>query len=103
VMYMTSADVQKERALVGSYNPTLPALYKDADIARVNPFMAELAETFTNAVARPTAATGTRYNQVSNQFWNAAHEVVSGKTPAEEALTRLDATLHRLSRGGKWN
>jgi trehalose/maltose transport system substrate-binding protein len=103
VMYMTSADVQKERALVGSYNPTLPALYKDADIARVNPFMAELAETFTNAVARPTAATGTRYNQVSNQFWNAAHEVVSGKTPANEALTRLDATLHRLSRGGKWN
>ena len=103
VMYMTSADVQKERALIGSYNPTIPALYKDTDIARVNPFMAELAETFTNAVARPTAATGTRYNQVSNQFWNAAHEVVSGKTPAEEALTRLDATLHRLSRGGKWN
>lgn len=103
VLYMTSADVQKERALTGSYNPTIAALYRDADIARVNPFMAELADTFTHAVARPTAATGARYNQVSNQFWNAAHEVLSGRTPPDEALTRLDTTLHRLSRGGKWN
>lgn len=65
--------------------------------------MAELADTFTHAVARPTAATGSRYNQVSNQFWNAAHEVLTGKTPPDEALSRLDTTLHRLSRGGKWN
>jgi trehalose/maltose transport system substrate-binding protein len=103
VMYMTSADVQKERALIGSYNPTIPALYKDADIIRVNPYMAELADTFTNAVARPTAATGGRYSQVSSQFWNAAHEVLSGKTPADEALARLDAQLQQLSRGGQWN
>jgi trehalose/maltose transport system substrate-binding protein len=103
VMYMTSADVQKERALIGSYNPTIPALYKDADIIRVNPYMAELADTFTNAVARPTAATGAHYSQVSAQFWNAAHEVVSGKTPADQALARLDAQLQRLTRGGKWN
>lgn len=102
VLYMTSADVQKERALAGAYNPSIPALYRDADIARVNPFMAELADVFTNAVARPTAATGARYNQVSNQFWNAAHEVLSGRTPADEALARLDATLQRISRGGRW-
>lgn len=103
VLYMTSAAVQKERALSGAYNPTLPALYRDADIARVNPFMAELADTFTNAVARPTAISGARYNQVSNQFWNAAHEVLSGRTAPDDALARLEATLQRLSRGGKWN
>ena len=103
VMYMTSADVQKERALIGAYNPTIPALYKDADIIRVNPYMAELADTFTNAVARPTAATGARYSQVSNQFWIAAHGVLSGKSTADEALARLDAQLRELSRGGKWN
>ncbi|NRF72150.1 ABC transporter substrate-binding protein [Aquincola sp. S2] len=103
VLYMTSAAVQKERALTGSFNPTLPALYRDAEIARVNPFMAELADTFTNAVARPTAISGPRYNQVSNQFWNAAHEVLSGRSAPDDALTRLEATLQRLSRGGKWN
>ena len=54
-------------------------------------------------MARPTAATGPRYNQVSQQFWSAAHEVLSGKAPAEEALARLDARLRRLGRDGKWN
>jgi trehalose/maltose transport system substrate-binding protein len=102
VLHMTSADVQKQRALAGAYNPSIARLYRDAEIARANPFMAELADTFGQAVARPTAATGTRYNQVSSHFWNAAHEVISGRTPAAEALTRLDATLHRVSRGGKW-
>ena len=65
--------------------------------------MAELADTFTNAVARPTAATGARYSQVSSQFWIAAHGVLSGKSTADEALARLDAQLRELSRGGKWN
>ncbi|HSW07820.1 ABC transporter substrate-binding protein [Aquabacterium sp.] len=103
VLYLTSADVQKQRALVGAYNPTLPALYRDADIARSAPFIAELADTFTNAVARPTAATGRRYNQVSNQFWNAAHDVLAGTATPDEALVRLEATLQRLGRNGKWN
>jgi trehalose/maltose transport system substrate-binding protein len=103
VMYMTSAVVQKERALKGSYNPTLGALYKDADILSANPFMGELYSTFTSAVPRPATVTASKYNQVSNEFWNATHEVLSGKAKADESLARLDTTLNRLSRGGKWD
>ncbi|AKJ29826.1 ABC transporter substrate-binding protein [Caldimonas brevitalea] len=102
VMYMTSAAVQKERALKGSFNPTVSGLYKDADILKVNPFMGELHETFTNAVGRPATVTRSKYNQLSNQFWNAVHEVLSGKAKADAALSRLDATANRLGRGGKW-
>lgn len=102
VMYMTSTAVQKERALKGSYNPTIGALYKDADILAANPFMGELYSTFTSAVGRPATVTGPKYNQVSNEFWNAAHEVLSGKAKAPEALTRLEGTLNRLGQGGKW-
>jgi trehalose/maltose transport system substrate-binding protein len=103
VMYMTSAAVQKDRAIRGSFNPTLGALYKDPEIVKANPFMGELYGTFTSAVGRPTTVTGPRYNQVSNQFWNAAHEVLSGKAKPDEALGRLEESLTRLSRGGKWN
>jgi len=103
VMYMTSAVVQKERALKASFNPTIGALYKDPEILKANPFMGELYGTFTSAIARPTTVTGPRYNQVSNQFWNAAHEVLSGKAKPDEALGRLEESLNRLSRGGKWN
>jgi trehalose/maltose transport system substrate-binding protein len=103
VMYMTSAASQKDRALRGSFNPTLATLYKDAEILKANPFMGELYGTFTSAVSRPTTITGSRYNQVSNQFWNATHEVLSGKAKPDEALGSLEESLKRLSRGGKWN
>ena len=102
VMYMTSREVQKERALKASYNPTIGALYKDTEILAANPFMGSLYSTFTSAVGRPATVTGARYNQVSNEFWNAAHDVLSGRAKAPEALKRLDANLNRLGRGGKW-
>lgn len=103
VLFLTSAEVQKERALRGSFNPTISALYSDADILRANPFMGELRDSFINAVARPTAVTGPRYNQLSHQFRNAAHDVLSGRAEPAAALARLDKSLKRLSRRGKWN
>jgi trehalose/maltose transport system substrate-binding protein len=102
VMYMTSREVQKERALKASYNPTIGALYKDTEILAANPFMGSLYTTFTSAVGRPATVTGARYNQVSNEFWNAAHDVLSGRAKAPEALKRLDGNLNRLGKGGKW-
>src|SRR5689334_8698163 len=69
VKYLTSKEEQKRRALVGSYNPTIVALYDDPEIIEENPFFKELKETFLNAVARPSKITGTKYNQVSSEFW----------------------------------
>ncbi|MCP5229444.1 ABC transporter substrate-binding protein [Accumulibacter sp.] len=102
VLYMTSAAVQKDRALRGSFNPTISALYRDAEILHANPFMGELLGAFTSAVARPTSATGVRYNQVSHQFWNAAHDALSGRATPAQALARLETSLKRLSRRGTW-
>jgi trehalose/maltose transport system substrate-binding protein len=102
VMYLTSAAQQKERAISGSFYPTRPALYRDAEVLRTNPFMQELFETMRTAVARPAAATGTRYNQVSNEFWNSVHPVLSGRMSADSALRELERRLQRISRGGQW-
>jgi trehalose/maltose transport system substrate-binding protein len=103
VMYMTSAAVQKERAISASFNPSLLALYQDPDVLKANPFMVELYGVLTRAVARPAVVAGTRYGQVSNEFWNATHDVLSGRARPEEALAQLSATLERVSGGGKWN
>jgi trehalose/maltose transport system substrate-binding protein len=103
VLYMTSEAVQKQRAIAASFNPSLLSLYKDADVLQANPFMGELYGVFSHAVARPTVIAGTHYNQVSNEFWNATHDVLSGREKAEVALPQLAATLLRVSRGGKWN
>lgn len=98
VLYMTSAQVQKARAIGGSFNPTLPALYQDGDVIAANEFMSSLAEVFANSVARPTTATGLKYPQVSQSFWNAAHEVMSKRTTGEEAVKRLESRLKQIRR-----
>jgi trehalose/maltose transport system substrate-binding protein len=101
VMYMTSPEIQKKRAVGGSYNPTIPELYKDADIAKASPFMVELLDVFTNAVARPATATGLKYPEVSNAFWDAAHDVLEKKTTGAEAVKKLEGKLKQIKRA-KW-
>lgn len=102
VRYLTSATEQKRRALVGSYNPTRPALYEDEAILSVNPFFADLAEVFTNAVPRPSTVSGRAYNRVSSAFWRAAHDVLSGTRTSKSALARLQRQLEMLQRRGGW-
>jgi trehalose/maltose transport system substrate-binding protein len=100
--FLTGHAQQKARAVAASYNPTRPALYDDADIIAANPFFETLLPTFQNAVARPATVTGDAYNRVSAAFWSATHAVLSGRQPADAALSGLEARLKRLSRGGRW-
>lgn len=101
VLYLTGAQEQKRRAIQGAYNPTLIALYQDPEVLAATPFMGALYDTFVNAVARPSTATGIKYNQVSNEFWNAVHPVLAGKIQAQASLAQLERSLKRLSRGGR--
>jgi trehalose/maltose transport system substrate-binding protein len=100
VAFLTSEAEQKRRAIAASYNPTIVSLYEDADVLEANPFFGSLFDTFNNAVARPSRVTGTKYNQVSNAFWNAVHGVQSGRTNAEDALASLENELSRIRRRG---
>jgi trehalose/maltose transport system substrate-binding protein len=100
VLYLTSKEVQKQRAIQGSYNPTIAELYKDQDVLAATPFFGQLYDTFVNAVPRPSTATGSKYNQVSNEFWNAVYATLSGKAPADQSLQGLQQKLDDMSRGG---
>jgi trehalose/maltose transport system substrate-binding protein len=101
VLYMTSAAVQKDRAIKGSFNPTRPALYDDRDINAANPFMAGLRDVFVGAVTRPSTVAGLKYPAVSQAFWDATHNVLSREQTGEEAVRRLEAKL-TLVRRFKW-
>ncbi|MEQ5837205.1 ABC transporter substrate-binding protein [Marinobacter sp. NFXS9] len=100
VMYLTSYEEQKRRAIEGSYNPTRPDLYKDDEVLAKVPFFGDLFETFKNGVPRPSSATGDKYGRVSNAFYNAVHSVLSGESSPEDALGSLDHQLNRLGRRG---
>ena len=102
VRYLTSAAEQKRRAIEGSFNPTLRSLYDDPELLAANPFYEDFLGVLESAVARPSTVTGERYNQVSDAFIRAVHGTLSGQGTAEENLAELEATLDRLSRGGRW-
>lgn len=102
VAFLTSADEQKRRAVVGSFNPTIASLYEDPEVLEANPFFGSLYETFVNAVPRPSTVTGSKYNRVSNEFWNAVFNTLSGKASAADSLADLERKLNRLGRGGRW-
>lgn len=100
-LYLSSAEVQKERALMQSNLPTIEALYDDADIAAKQPIIPAWKEIFQNAVPRPSAPTQVKYNEVSSLFWSAVHSTLSGNGTAAENLEVLEADLTDL-KGDAW-
>jgi trehalose/maltose transport system substrate-binding protein len=98
VRYMTSAAVQRERAIDGGFNPTRPALYEDKVVIAANPHMPALNTIIAQGVVRPSTITGLKYPQVSQSVWYAAHDVLSGRMDGEEATARLEKRLQRIKR-----
>ena len=96
VMYLTSYEEQKRRAIEGSYNPTIEALYKDQDVLDAVPFFGSLYETFANGVPRPSSVTGDNYGRVSNAFFNSVHGVLSGTVEPQAAVEALETQLKRI-------
>jgi trehalose/maltose transport system substrate-binding protein len=98
VAFLAGEKEQKRRAIAGAYNPTLESLYQDEEVLEAVPFFGDLYETFVNAVARPSAPTGDAYGRVSNAFFSAAHDVLSGNKSGEQAVSDLDRELSRVKR-----
>ncbi|GLQ55708.1 ABC transporter substrate-binding protein [Devosia nitrariae] len=100
-LFLSSSEVQKERAIMQSNLPTIEALYDDAEVAEAQPIIPAWKEIFQNAVPRPSAPTKTDYNEVSSLFWSAVHDTLSGNGSAAENLEILEADLTDL-KGDGW-
>ncbi|HEU4825060.1 MAG TPA: ABC transporter substrate-binding protein, partial [Dongiaceae bacterium] len=72
------------------------------ELLAANPFYRDFLPIVDSAVARPSTATGRRYNQVSSAVVRAIHATLLGQGAASENLVGLDKALERLSRGGHW-
>jgi trehalose/maltose transport system substrate-binding protein len=102
VRYLASPAEQKRRAIVGAFNPTIPAVYEDAELQQAMPVLAQILPALKAAVARPSRIAGTRYNQLSSIVWNAVHDALSGRAQAAPSLAAAAERLDGLSRGGRW-
>ncbi len=85
VRFMTSEAEQKHRAIEGSYNPTIRALYQDPQVIKAVPFFEGFEEVYKSLVVRPSTQTGAHYAEVSSIYSGAVHDILGGA----EAETRL--------------
>ncbi|PJF45072.1 MAG: ABC transporter substrate-binding protein [Phototrophicales bacterium] len=95
--FLASPEEQKIRAIEGSYNPTIGALYEDEDVLEAVPFFGSLFDVFTNAVARPSTVSGAEYNNVSILYFTAVHSILTGQQSAADALAVLEQDLLEIS------
>ena len=101
VRFLTGPSEQKIRVLQGSYNPTIQSLYTDKDVLKAYPFYGGVVSVFTGAVARPSGPTKGKYNQVSQAFSGAVHDVLTGKQTGTQAVAQLAGNLARI-KGSGW-
>lgn len=100
--FLAGKDEQKRRAIAGAYNPTIAALYDDADVLKALPFLKDAEAAFAESAVRPSAITGSSYNRVSQAFFKAVHGVLGGDTEAGPALKTLAEDLATIKAAGKW-
>ena len=101
VMYLTSAEEQKRRAVEGSFNPTIQSLYERRRHRQgATPSSAIWkASSPTRSRARD-ADQGQNYNKVSTEFFNAVHRRCRPRRARAGARTASTVDLKRIKRGG---
>ncbi len=95
VRFLASESEQKIRALEGSHNPTIEALYKDPEILQAVPFFGNFDVTMNEVVRRPSAIAGNKYPRVSEAYWTAVHTVLTGGD-AGQALARGEQRVNEI-------
>jgi trehalose/maltose transport system substrate-binding protein len=101
VMFLASKQVQKDNAIKQTHLPTIVSVYDDADVKAAQPVLVKWKDVFLNAVPRPSAPTKVKYNEVSNLFWSAVHDTLSGNGSAADNLKALEGKLADL-KGEGW-
>jgi len=101
-MFLASPEYQKQNALVGSKLPTIVSLYDDSDIKQQQPIIPRWKNVFLEAVPRPSAPSGVKYNEVSSKFFQAVHNSLSGNGSTAENLELLELELQELKGGSSW-
>lgn len=96
VRFITGPDMQKMRAIEGAYNPSISALYTDEDVLKKLPFLKDTEPAFADSATRPSGYTGTSYNRVSQAFYRAVHDMLTGDEEVEAGLKKLAGRLEKL-------
>ena len=93
VHFLTSPAGQARRCRRSSEPPTIPALYKDADVLGPNPYVSRVLQVHEGLALRPSMPAGKMYPEVSRAYFEAVHAVLTHKQSAAQAAEELQKRL----------
>jgi trehalose/maltose transport system substrate-binding protein len=102
VMFLTSKEMQKKRALLVGSLPTYPSLYSDPEVLKTAPYFASVGEAFKTALARPSTVTADKYNAVSSAVWNMTSATLARRVDGTAAVKQLERDIAKVRRGRQW-
>jgi trehalose/maltose transport system substrate-binding protein len=93
VRFLSSQEEQARRCRRSAEPPTIPALYRNADVLGVNPYVSRVLQIREGAALRPSVPAGKMYPEVSRAYFTAVHAVLAHKQSAAEAAKDLEKSL----------
>src|ERR1700741_2327746 len=94
VRFLASPEEQASRK--SGEPPTVPALYKNADVLAANPYLSRFLQVREGAALRPSVPAGKMYPEVSRAYFTAVHSVLSRKQSAAQAASDLQEQLMKM-------
>lgn len=92
--FLASYDEQKARALSPhGANPTIPALYEDAELIEANPLFERMGDILATAYPRPSGVTAALYDRASEAFYRNVYLVLTGELDAASAVDEMQFEL----------
>jgi trehalose/maltose transport system substrate-binding protein len=93
VRFLTGPAGQARRCRRSSEPPTIPALYKDADVFGPNPYLSRVLQVHEGLALRPSQPAGKIYPEVSRAYFESVHAVLTHKESAAQAAEELQKRL----------
>jgi len=93
VRFLASPEEQARRCRKSTEPPTIPALYKNADVVAANPYISRVLQAREGAALRPSLLAGKMYPEVSRAYFMAVHAVLTQKQSSAKAVSDLQEQL----------
>lgn len=101
VRILTDSESQKMQFKFSGSSPSRLDVYDDPEVKALAPFLADFKEVFATAIPRPAVETKSQFPKVSKAVFNAAYDVLSGRSTGEKAVADLETKLKRI-KGKAW-
>src|SRR6266852_8001880 len=97
VKFLTSPEIQRVNAITRGYAPTRPGLYSDPAVLKANTFFGTLRHVLLEgAVTRPSTAAGKQYDAISETYFTAVRQILTGQKGTTVAVEELEKELQLI-------